>query len=343
MQERHAADSDTIEAYWERAKPRSWNMKKHAKERERLRDLLEEGEAPEGIVAGSLFVGDGAAPVLTGIAVATERRVLFLDKGKRGEYKSAQVRYGEMSKVELEAKLFGHVLTFDGPSIQEHKFKNIHEHSSAESLAAYVRPYVALENQELPQEKEVPTHPIDEQWNRVKPAHWGEHAHGGERQMIRTLIETGENIMVLLGGHFGPDLGQAQPGKTLHRGIAVATDRRVLMVDKGVFSSTEVAEMRYQSIESITYSTGMLRAGLRITGRGIASFRIENVQKHELKPFVDYVRSQVVAQQTPTFQVESSGSASVADELEKLAGLLDRGYLTQEEFDIKKKQLLAGW
>ena len=159
--------------------------------------------------------------------------------------------------------------------------------------------------------------------------------------MLHTLLEAGENIMVLLGGSFGPDLGQAQPGRTLHMGIAVATDRRVLMVDKGVFGSTEVAEMHYQSIESITYSTGMLRAGLRITGRGTASFRIENVEKPEVKPFVDYVRSQVVAEQTRTVQVESSRSASAVDELEKLAGLLERGYLTQEEFDIKKKQLLA--
>ena len=346
MQESHTSRTDALEAYWERAKPQSWNMKKHAKERELLRDLLEEGEVPERIVAGSLFVGDGA--VLTGIAVATERRVLFLHKGKREEYKSAQVRYGEMWKVEHEAKFLGHVLAFDGPSIQEHKFKNIHEHSAAESLAAYVLPHVALKYQvlpeeDLPQEEEVPTHPIDEQWNRVKPAHWGAMTNRGEREMLHTLLEAGENIIVLLGGHFGPDLGQAQPGKTLHKGIAVATDRRVLMVDKGVFGSTEVAEMRHQSIESIAYSTGMLFAGLRITGRGTASFRIENVGKPEVKPFVDYVRSQVVAQQTPTVQVESGRSASAVDELEKLAGLLERGHLTQEEFDIKKKQLLAGY
>ncbi len=340
MQESQHADTDTLEVYWEKAKPQSWNMKKYSKEREVLYGLLEEGEVPQWVVSGTLFVGDGIAPIQLGIAVATDLRMIFLDKGKRGEYKSAQVPYDEMWKVEHEAKFFGHVLTFDGPCIQEHKFKDIHEHSAAESLAAYVQDRVTLEYR--PHMKEARIHPIDEQWNKVKPAQWSEHTHSGEREMLHTLLEAGETIMALLGGHFGPDLGQAQPGKTLHKGIAVATDRRVLMVDKGLFGSTEVAEMRYQSIESITYSTGMLMAGMRITGRGTASFRIENVQKPEVKPFVDYVRSQVVTQQTPTVQVKESGAASVADELEKLAGLLERGYVTQDEFDAMKKQLLAG-
>ncbi len=40
--------------------------------------------------------------------------------------------------------------------------------------------------------------------------------------------------------------------------------------------------------------------------------------------------------------VTSSGPGnSAADELEKLAGLLERGVLTQEEFDAKKKELLG--
>lgn len=34
-------------------------------------------------------------------------------------------------------------------------------------------------------------------------------------------------------------------------------------------------------------------------------------------------------------------SLSAADEIEKLASLLERGILTQEEFDAKKKQLLG--
>lgn len=38
---------------------------------------------------------------------------------------------------------------------------------------------------------------------------------------------------------------------------------------------------------------------------------------------------------------QTSGGASAADEIERLAGLLERGILTQEEFDAKKKELLG--
>ena len=37
----------------------------------------------------------------------------------------------------------------------------------------------------------------------------------------------------------------------------------------------------------------------------------------------------------------ATSPGSVADEIERLAGLLERGVLTQEEFDAKKKELLG--
>ena len=50
---------------------------------------------------------------------------------------------------------------------------------------------------------------IDKQWSRVKPALWGDGKHSGERKMLVNLIEEGEDIECLIGGHFGPDLGHA--------------------------------------------------------------------------------------------------------------------------------------
>ena len=38
---------------------------------------------------------------------------------------------------------------------------------------------------------------------------------------------------------------------------------------------------------------------------------------------------------------EANSSMSAIDEIERLAGLLERGILTQEEFDAKKKELLG--
>ena len=64
--------------------------------------------------------------------------------------------------------------------------------------------------------------------------------------MLYDILEDAEHLEALIGGSFGPDL-QATGGVTniakagsLHRGAGVATDRRVIFLDKGILS-TEVA------------------------------------------------------------------------------------------------------
>lgn len=269
-----------------------------------------------------------------GIVVATDERLLLLSKGVFGSGEATEVPYSNVSEFSESA---------DNPVLHEVK------------IAVY-----GGQNYELKTRKNDPTIPlllrcitakvsqksqggqnhrarIDTQWKSliVPPLD----RTPGEREMLYDLIEQDEDLLGVLSGSFGPDLGQANPNTTLHRGIIVATDKRILMLDKGVFGSSEVAEMPYSDIEAITYSTGILAAGFRITGRGSMHFRIENVQpKDTVKPFADLVRSQLPSSQACPSAPTSP--ASVADEIQKFASLLEQGYLTQDEFDTKKKELL---
>ena len=103
--------------------------------------------------------------------------------------------------------------------------------------------------------------------------------------------------------------------------------------------------MPYRSIEGITHSTGMVFGGVQITGLGRAGWRIEDVKpKQSAKLFADCVRvhmdvihSEMVQQATQ--KAESAPSA--ADEIKKFAKLFEDGFLTQQEFAAKKKQLLG--
>ena len=130
-----------------------------------------------------------------------------------------------------------------------------------------------------------------------------------------------------------------------HRGIAVATSKRVIFLDKGLLGSKEVSEMPYRSIEGITHSTGIARGGVQITGLGMAGWRIEDVTPKEFaKLFADSVRAlvesnHVEAAQTANRQIDSPLSS--ADELAQWAKLLNEGILTQDEFNAKKRQLLG--
>lgn len=185
---------------------------------------------------------------------------------------------------------------------------------------------------------------IDPQWNECKPKSWGKNMYSGERTMLYKILDLDEDIGSLIGGTYRADTDRLHP----HRGIAVATTKRVIFVDKGVLGSTEVKEMPYRSIEATTYSAGMLMAGVQITGRGGASFRIEDIAgKESAQPFADYVRDHAEATFAQSTQVpernvlHASPMMSVADEIEKLANLLEKGILTQDEFNSKKRDLLA--
>ena len=189
---------------------------------------------------------------------------------------------------------------------------------------------------------------IDEQWYSVMPKGWGtfggdERMHSGERKMLYDILDQGEDLTALVGGTYRAEQDTNRLHK--HKGVAVATSKRIIFLDKGILGSKEVSEMPYRSIEGITHSTGMLFGGVQITGLGRAGWRIEDIKpKDSAKLFADSVRAYVedlhagMAQQTIP---AAESSPSVADEIEKFASLLERGILTQEEFDAKKRQLLS--
>ena len=104
------------------------------------------------------------------------------------------------------------------------------------------------------QSKESKHDRVTRQWLEVMPK--------GERKMLIERVDDDEDILALVGGTFGADTSRIHK----HTGVAVATSKRVIFLDKGVFGSEEVMEISYRQIESITYSTGLLRGVHRNQG-----------------------------------------------------------------------------
>ena len=194
---------------------------------------------------------------------------------------------------------------------------------------------------------------IDQQWYAAIPYGWGNpkmgwgsdrqergdrDMHSGEQEMLYDILDEDEDIKALVGGSYRAEQDTVRTSK--HRGVAVATDKRVIFLDKGVFGSTDVSEMPYRSIEGLTHSTGMMFGGVQVTGLGMAGWRIEDVKpKESARPFADTVRGLIEAYHARAKQI-STGNTD-ADELKKWAALLKDGTITQDEFDLKKKQLLG--
>ena len=129
-----------------------------------------------------------------------------------------------------------------------------------------------------------------------------------------------------------------------HSGVLVATNSRVIFIDKRMLGGLHVEDFPYDKISSIQYNTGWVFGKITIFASGNKAI-IEQVEKELVRDFCDYVRARISAPtqhaNVPKQEVPASNnSRSVVEELRELKELLDEGVLTDEEFAKQKKKLL---
>ena len=126
------------------------------------------------------------------------------------------------------------------------------------------------------------------------------------------------------------------------QGILIATNKRLIFIDKGFFWGLKVEEFPYDKISSIQYETGMIFGKITIFASGNKA-EIEQLFKDSCRSFCDYVRARISSPVEHASKKASSSAVEydIVSQLEGFAKLRDQGILTQEEFDAKKKQLLG--
>ncbi len=158
----------------------------------------------------------------------------------------------------------------------------------------------------------------------------------GEREMLFKLLDGNEGIESVIGGTFRQDTDRLHR----HGGVAVATTKRILFLDKGLFGNSEVMAIAYPNIESITHSTGIFRAGVQVVGQGASSYRIEDIgDKEAVIEFVACVQRHL--DELRVKQRDDLGGVSTVGQLAQLAGLLEKGLVTEDEFERLKRELLS--
>ena len=126
--------------------------------------------------------------------------------------------------------------------------------------------------------------------------------------------------------------------------LIVCTQKRILLLDHGFLFGFKQSEMNLENINSISFQTGLLFGAIEIWHGG-ARMLIENCDKKTVKPFVEAVNAAMTAikkgqEITPQAPVKPS-SDDMVSQLERLAALLEKGILSQEEFQAQKKKLLG--
>ncbi|PTM59574.1 PH domain-containing protein [Desmospora activa] len=125
------------------------------------------------------------------------------------------------------------------------------------------------------------------------------------------------------------------------QGILVATNKRLIFIDKGFFSLT-VEDFPYDKISSIQYTTGIIFGELTFYASGNKG-KIGQVDKMAVRSFAEWVRNHIEqAKENETTNPQPSGGySSPVEQLKQLAELKNQGILTEEEFQDQKKKILG--
>lgn len=150
------------------------------------------------------------------------------------------------------------------------------------------------------------------------------------RKEIRALPEVlseNEKIVYLIEG---------RNKMTNHHIILVATDRRLIFVDKEFMYGLKVEDFSYDKVSSIQYEKSLMLASIDIHISDNI-LEIDGVGKYYAELFCEKVRD-FMARPKEYFQNQSEPTA--LDQLEQLGRLKESGILTDEEFSLQKKKIL---
>lgn len=126
-------------------------------------------------------------------------------------------------------------------------------------------------------------------------------------------------------------------------GIVVATNKRILFLNKGILSS-QIEDFAYNKISSIQCNKGIALASLVIYTAGNKAV-IDSMGKEDAQYFADCIRARISQEDKAVNSQQGNNNIAnnddVVSKLERLAKLKEQGLLTDEEFAQQKAKILG--
>lgn len=126
--------------------------------------------------------------------------------------------------------------------------------------------------------------------------------------------------------------------------LAVCTNKRVLFLNRGMILGLRQIQIPLDRIQAIDHEYTIFFGSIRVWD-GASYFTIGMVAKHSIAPFVKVTQDAMHSLRNPNatkaHSAVTSASADIASQLERLAALKEKGFLTAEEFQSQKRKLLG--
>ena len=121
--------------------------------------------------------------------------------------------------------------------------------------------------------------------------------------------------------------------------LAVCTNRRLIFLNCQMVIGLQQVQMPLDRIQSIDHEFKLFFGSIRVFD-GINAFTMSMVLRSSIMPFVKVTEEMMHLSRRPQ-NAAVVPPADIASQLEKLAELKEKGYLTDEEFAMQKKKLLG--
>lgn len=122
--------------------------------------------------------------------------------------------------------------------------------------------------------------------------------------------------------------------------LVTLTDRRIIFLDKGMIYGLKQTAIDLDKVNSVSGQTGII-FGKIIIEDGASSRLIDNVWKKTVVAFTNKVRDAIEVRKSRHASAPQPAGDDVVTKLERLAALLEKGVINQEEFAQQKSKLLA--
>ena len=148
-----------------------------------------------------------------------------------------------------------------------------------------------------------------------------------ELHHLPNILSDGEQVLAFTSGLMG--------GNTW---LITLTDRRVIFLDKGMIFGLKQSSIDLDKVNAVSGKTGIFFGSIMIED-GATTREITLVWKKTVVAFTNMMRDAM--ENRKSRQYGAKPSDTIADQLEKLASLRDRGILTDAEFKAQKKLILS--
>lgn len=146
-----------------------------------------------------------------------------------------------------------------------------------------------------------------------------------EMAYLPNLIADNERLIGVLSGSYN--------GLTA---LIALTEKRIIFLDKKIFGGAKTEEFALNKISSVQMDSGFVFGEIKIIASG-NNAKIKVLDKVAAQKFVADVRQAIEGAETKR---SAPASDSMAEQLTKLASLLNKGLLTEDEFMEQKRRLL---